>query len=165
MNNTHLYKTIFNQMPRTFSIKESEELTENIMGTIQKEGRESASILFRWVKASEYPFKHGNYNCRHIVSHQPHIQKFNGQKWVTRLSLSDFEYLQEIPSMQYQSVPVSEWISIENTMPEINIDVLCYFKSEHCEVCFSNKNGIFFNENNEPVGKPTHWMTLPKKPL
>lgn len=56
-----------------------------------------------------------------------------------------------------------DWIRLEDELPEPETDVLCYFKSLHSEVCYVS-NGTFRNEENLPVGKPTHWRPLPEPP-
>lgn len=56
-----------------------------------------------------------------------------------------------------------KWIDINTEMPQENVDVLGYFKSLSCEVCVL-LGGRFYGSDNLPVGKPTHWQHLPKRP-
>lgn len=98
--NTHLYKTIFNQMPASLSIKKSEELTENIMRAIQKVNKQTVEEIF--------PFK--DY-VESNVSYEDIIERM-------------IRY-----GLQYQSVPVSEWIQVTDSEAFINSirDTRCTF--------------------------------------
>lgn len=64
---------------------------------------------------------------------------------------------------------MSEWISVNDGLPEPFISVLCYMPGEQpfptVHEGFVSNNGIWHSNyfNREP-GEVTHWMPLPQPP-
>lgn len=157
--NTHLYKTIFNQMPRTFSIKESEELTENIIGAIQKVGVSEMNEQFVEDQINK------SYN------------EFTG----TNEAITDAAYFiaakhREI-LLQYQSVPVSEGIERDNSILESQLIIanerITQLESEEEKNVYRSEGWDGCNKLHEAVGHtlPPEFTKeqflnsfLPKKP-
>lgn len=61
-----------------------------------------------------------------------------------------------------------KWISVEDRLPEENLDVFCYTNVGGKCVCFY-KNGNWRYQHNsgliDTILNITHWMPLPNKPI
>ena len=57
---------------------------------------------------------------------------------------------------------MSEWISVNEQLPEIDVRVIAYYDGDYEFLLF---NGDFWTRKAWPVGYiPTHWMPLPSAP-
>lgn len=61
---------------------------------------------------------------------------------------------------------MSEWISVEDRLPEWLEDVLVYYKPGNISISWRNLDGVFALETcDDGRGRVTHWMTLPEPPM
>ena len=60
----------------------------------------------------------------------------------------------------------SEWISVEENMPEVEVDVLCYTAARYYTVMHIRWAGSWENSNCNTYPKEfvTHWRRLPAPP-
>jgi len=55
---------------------------------------------------------------------------------------------------------MSEWISVEDRLPEQDVDVLFYWKGDGCQIdCIEDADNPL-----DWAYEPTHWMPLPSPP-
>jgi hypothetical protein len=79
-----------------------------------------------------------------------------------------YNYLKDLqtPNVSLEQKPVeSEWISVEDRLPEYG-SYLCCDIDNWVEVCYIRFDRTdWHSENTDRVRTPTHWMPLPNKPL
>lgn len=68
-------------------------------------------------------------------------------------------YLEDL----YYEVTKPQWISVEEELPEDNVEVLTVNKFNFPVVCYRFRGYWFSRHGNEYVGI-THWMPLPQAP-
>lgn len=62
-----------------------------------------------------------------------------------------------------RELSVSEWIAVEDRLPETEEDFLCIDADENYEVgCYSSNFKHFFFNSCSLIGKPIAWMRLPE---